>query len=165
MRTKPGDRVVIDWISNGDIHGIECEVVKGTKGTVVGTEDRIWLKHPGCSELFWLLPHHIKLISQEIQSITKVCLDCKGTGRIKLFTSIVDCDCVKKPFLTETHERIRKAIYGDCEFCSYEYCECPGDCCEDDGGSCGRCDVWTCGGCLMDGVCGSCYSKIQGGVI
>ena len=81
------------------------------------------------------------------------CKDCKGTGRIELLTSTVDCYC------------ITKTTPKTCENCFYEYCECDGTCNEDDGESCCRCETWTCGYCIIDGMCGNCFSKLQGGVV
>jgi len=29
---------------------------------------------------------------------------------------------------------------------------------------CGRCDDWVCDACIMEGLCGNCFAKAQGGV-
>ena len=79
-----------------------------------------------------------------------ICRYCKGTGRILLLTSSVECHC--------------KVIPRTCKECSYDYCECEGNCNEDNAGSCSRCEVWCCEYCLVDGMCSNCYAKLQGGV-
>ena len=83
------------------------------------------------------------------------CPDCKGTGRIELLTSTVDCDCVKNT--------ITKKEKG-CPNCWDECCECDGTCDEGDSESCVRCHTWVCANCVIDGYCSNCFSKLQGGV-
>lgn len=79
------------------------------------------------------------------------CHDCKDTGKIILFNSVVDCDCKQQ-----------KTI---CHECSYEYCECNGSCNKNHSGPCSRCEVWACEYCLVDGMCSNCFAKLQGGII
>ncbi len=78
------------------------------------------------------------------------CPDCKGTGKITLLRSVVDCDC-------KTQQRT-------CQECSSEYCECDGTCDEGNSRSCPRCETWICENCLVEGMCHNCFSKLQGGV-
>lgn len=78
-----------------------------------------------------------------------VCRDCGDTGKITLLNSIVDCDCKQQQ---------------TCQECSYEYCECDGECDEGYAGSCSRCAVWACEVCLVEGMCHNCFAKLQGGV-
>jgi hypothetical protein len=46
----------------------------------------------------WVNDDKVKKIAATIGQISDsgICPDCKGTGRIKLLVSIVDCDCTKK---------------------------------------------------------------------
>jgi len=154
-KVKLGDTVAITDKSYGSLNGIHCTVVKGDFKPMVLKDEPgcIRVTSPYLDHYTWLRSDQYKVVQQS--SSSAVCPDCKGTGRVELLTSTVDCDCVKN-----TITKKQKS----CENCSYEYCECTGGCLEANGGGCSRCGVWCCGDCLMDSVCGSCYSKIQGGV-
>ncbi len=151
---KPGDTIAITDKSYGSLNGIHCTVVKGDFKPMVLKDEPgcIRVTSPYLDHYTWLRSDQYKVVQQ---SSSAVCPDCKGTGRVELLTSTVDCDCTKNG----QHD-----VTERCLECSYEYCECDGSCNLDLGGVCGRCDVWCCSGCLMDGVCGSCYAKLQGGV-
>jgi hypothetical protein len=152
VKAKPGDTIAITDKSYASLNGMHCTVVKGDfkPMRLKDTPGCIRVTSPYLDYPRWLRPDQYQAVQQ---SSSAVCPDCKGTGRVELLTSTVDCVCVKN---TTTKK--------GCENCFYEYCECLGECLEEEGGVCGRCDVWCCGDCLMDGACGSCYAKIQGGV-
>lgn len=185
-KAKPGDVIVIDWPSHKELHNKECVVVdrKTVSATLTHASQCIWLRRMGYDSVFWVLTKRCKVIQQETDlfvssgvlddihswvndekvkkaaamigqsSYPKTCPDCKGTGRITMLNWDVDCNCMKN---TSTKKK-------GCGYCKYDYCECDNTCDYENGDYCGRCDVWCCETCLMEGVCGSCYSKIQGGV-
>ncbi len=99
------------------------------------------------------LPHNTYETIKQFEAMPqKSCKDCKGTGKITLFTSVVDCDC--------KHQTPPDfPVQGPCWNCDYEYCECDGKCDLNKGGCCSKCGVCCCEACLVDGTCRNCFSK------
>ncbi len=105
----------------------------------------------------WANDEKVKQIAATIgqSSYPKDCPDCKGKGKITMLHFDVDCDCVKNTIMAKKEE--------GCQDCSSQYCFCDGVC-KGHYGPCDRCDDLCCFGCIVDGYCNSCFSKLQGGV-
>lgn len=121
-------------------------VVTSTSGSLIpawGSVERAisWFR-----ECLTVLPRNRKTVMAK-------CQDCKDTGRIKLFTSEVDCNCQQQ------------VTSRSCENCSDPCYECDGTCDEGCGSSCYRCSVWVGECCLIEGMCTCCFQKLQGGVV
>ncbi|KKN98821.1 hypothetical protein LCGC14_0140620 [marine sediment metagenome] len=118
----------------------------------------------------WANDEKVKQVADTVGQVSDqgICPDCNGRGKITMLNFDVDCDCVKngaRQSIEKLDRVLKKGFEGTvCKNCSYEFCECDGTCDEGDGQSCISCEVWTCGGCLIDGMCGNCFSKLQGDV-
>jgi len=163
---KPGDTIII---TNSTLPSYQKQLVVATppgkfhSWTSEEINSKIWVQIQNDPLLGdykgWFYPNSCKIVMptdgrRPVKShivSSEVCPDCKGTGKIQLFTSVVDCDC--------------KTQQKTCQECSYEYCECDGKCNPDNAGSCSSCGVWACENCLMDGMCHNYFAKLQGGVI
>lgn len=184
IKAEPGDRIIITNRELTDMYGNIYTVVphRMLSAKDDGTwPNGVWFAHTYSDFVYYVEHKDYEIVSatrsfsptlkEEIGQISDsgICPDCKGTGRIKLLTSIVDCDCVKNTArrLGEALENTARHFNKEtvCQNCSYEFCECDGTCLKDDGDSCCRCKTWICSTCLMDGMCGSCYAKLQGGVV
>ncbi len=94
MKANPGDMIVFIDTSYIKSYGeTEVEVVPcpaDHKDNYI-TKDRVWVYLDG--QLCWLYDNAYEVVATQTTPNAK-CKDCRGTGRIKLFTSDVDCDCM-----------------------------------------------------------------------
>jgi hypothetical protein len=89
----------------------------------------------------------------------KECNICRGTGKIELFASVVDCDCVKslnkdkteaRDAIRELEQAIRDGLYKVCEDCHQAR----------NGEPCIKCHRWVCDWCMTGLICKQCYPKV-----
>lgn len=89
-KVEVGDTIiVVNRFANISYGAMYC---KKFEVSIVSTGKEVWAGG------IWLTAASYCVIKRDQSTSTSPdpCLDCNGTGRIELFTSVIDCDCVKK---------------------------------------------------------------------
>lgn len=89
-KVKVGDTIiVVNQFMNSSPNNMYC---KKFGVSIVSTGDEIWAGG------IWLTAASYCVIKRDQSTSISPdpCPDCNDTGRIELFTSVIDCDCVKK---------------------------------------------------------------------
>lgn len=111
-KAKPGDWIVFTDPDHIDVYGIgQYQVIECPE---------VWRNDKRVNTKVWAnLDGNVCWISNSIFNVVDdKCRECRGTGRIQLLTSTVECDCVKNGARQGTV----------CENCSDPLCECDGTC-------------------------------------
>ncbi len=99
-KAKPGDRI---RATSGGISGNEYVVIECPTEypEALKLKDVVWVMSKFTSTPATIRHKNYEIISRADEPQKKVmvdtasCKDCDGTGKIQLFTSVVDCDCIK----------------------------------------------------------------------